>query len=289
MPGGFSSAEPLRGHVGFFLEETQFAIVEDSVVEGTRDGFVLAGRNPGFSATVPPPAADPIDGNEFVGSVALNTTGSGFAVSSTCAGQNPCTDRTRIVAWSQLVDDATIGGFAGVQSTGGMGTSIRQFTAIGAASGITTFASPANAGITADTYSVDALVIAFRTAGFASVGEASWGFDHCDPSGGTGPAYSPDDQHVTSPVSLNPAMGGCLVYLPPGSPLRGAGAQSLDVGANLVARHVDGMATGAPLWDPSTGAFPCGAVVPGLNDDPTRSCGGVHQRLHVGVSGCPLP
>jgi hypothetical protein len=54
-------------------------------------------------------------------------------------------------------------------------------------------------------------------------------------------------------------------------------------------RYQDGVLTTQRLWDPTTGAFPCRAVVPGVNDDPARSCSGVHQRLHVNTPGCPFP
>jgi len=79
------------------------------------------------------------------------------------------------------------------------------------------------------------------------------------------------------------------VYLPPASPLRGAGAGARDVGAEVVYRYEGGLLTTERLWDAAAGTFPCGATVPGLNDDPTQSCVGVHQRLHVGSAGCPLP
>jgi hypothetical protein len=78
------------------------------------------------------------------------------------------------------------------------------------------------------------------------------------------------------------------VSLPLGSPLRGAGAGGSDVGASVVDRYQDGLLTNEPLWNATTGAFPCGAVIPGVNDDPTQSCIGVNERLHVGAAGCPL-
>ena len=62
-----------------------------------------------------------------------------------------------------------------------------------------------------------------------------------------------------------------------------------DVGANVVYRYQDGKLTSTPLWDPHTGAFPCGAVVPGINDDPSQSCIGVHERFRVGNDDCALP
>jgi hypothetical protein len=61
------------------------------------------------------------------------------------------------------------------------------------------------------------------------------------------------------------------------------------VGANVVFRYVEGVLTEEPLWRASTGAFPCGAIVAGVNDDPSQSCSGVHERLHVGTAGCALP
>src|SRR5262249_46585426 len=38
-------------------------------------------------------------------------------------------------------------------------------------------------------------------------------------------------------------------------------------------------------WCPATGAFPCGAVVAGVNDGPIR-CTNVHERLNVNAHGC---
>jgi hypothetical protein len=133
--------------------------------------------------------------------------------------------------------------------------------------------------------------VGFTTVGFSSMGETTWGFDHCAASTTSGvPAFSPAaSPHVTSTVALDPALGGCLIYLPMASPLRGAGAGGRDVGAEVVYRYQDGLLTTERLWDAATEAFPCGAIVPGLNDDPTQSCIGVHQRLAVGAGGCPAP
>ncbi|HVR61231.1 MAG TPA: hypothetical protein VMU50_04995, partial [Polyangia bacterium] len=70
---------------------------------------------------------------------------------------------------------------------------------------------------------------------------------------------------------------------------RGAGAGGADVGASVVRRYQDGLLTAAPLWDASTHAFPCGAAVGGVSDDPPTACTGVHQRLQVGTAACPAP
>ncbi|MCA9706716.1 MAG: hypothetical protein KDK70_12765, partial [Myxococcales bacterium] len=82
--------------------------------------------------------------------------------------------------------------------------------------------------------------------------------------------------------------GQCVIFVPEGSPLRGAGLDGADIGATMLQR-IEGEPTDQPLWDPQTGAFPCGAVEPGLNDDPATSCIGVHERLGLGPGGCSLP
>jgi hypothetical protein len=102
-------------------------------------------------------------------------------------------------------------------------------------------------------------------------------------------AFSPDADNVTEATSVDPELGGCVVYIPPGSPLKGAGLGGADIGANVEFRTVDGVDTGVRLWDAVTGAFACGAVIPGVNDDPATSCIGAHTRLDVGAGGCPIP
>jgi len=52
--------------------------------------------------------------------------------------------------------------------------------------------------------------------------------------------------------------------------------------------HEDGTLTSTPLWDAESGAFPCGAIVPGINDG-ERSCATLHQRLNVNTNGRALP
>jgi hypothetical protein len=71
--------------------------------------------------------------------------------------------------------------------------------------------------------------------------------------------------------------------------MKGAGAGGADIGANVLRRYRDGVLTSERLWDATTGAFPCGTTVAGVNDDPARTCIGVHERLHVNANGCAFP
>ena len=70
--------------------------------------------------------------------------------------------------------------------------------------------------------------------------------------------------------------------------MKGAGQDGRDIGATILYRYENGALTGTPLWDGSTGAFPCGAIVEGVNDG-DRRCSNLHQRLNVNTNGCPLP
>jgi hypothetical protein len=101
----------------------------------------------------------------------------------------------------------------------------------------------------------------------------------------------PRDGHVDTATSLDPMLGGCLVTIPAGSPLATAGVGGGPIGARVLYRLENGQATAAPLWDPTTGAFPCGATVTGLNDAARAdvSCLGFHARLGVGANGCGTP
>jgi hypothetical protein len=70
--------------------------------------------------------------------------------------------------------------------------------------------------------------------------------------------------------------------------MKTAGRNGTSIGATILNRYRDGILTSQPLWDPATGAFPCGAVVPGANDGAKR-CANIHTRLNVNTNGCLFP
>jgi MYXO-CTERM domain-containing protein len=106
----------------------------------------------------------------------------------------------------------------------------------------------------------------------------------------SGTALRPEtDARWVGPTSEDPELGNCRVYIPDASPMKGAGKDNADIGANVLYRYVDGVLTDEPLWDPETGAFPCGAVIAGVNDVAGSSCFDVHERLNVNRNGCAFP
>lgn len=91
------------------------------------------------------------------------------------------------------------------------------------------------------------------------------------------------------PTKMGLKRGQCLVYVPAGSSMKGAGKSGGDIGATILYRYHDGALTSTPLWNPKTGAFPCGAVIQGINDVKGDSCFDIHEQLNVNVNGCSLP
>lgn len=124
--------------------------------------------------------------------------------------------------------------------------------------------------------------------------DGGWGFDYIlayNNGGAPSPAFT--DSHYTHVVSttqsVDPLLGTCKVFIPAGSPAKGAGSGGSDIGATILYRYQQGALTTTPLWNPTTGAFPCGAIVTGVNDVAGSSCFDVHERLNVNFNGCNLP
>jgi hypothetical protein len=89
--------------------------------------------------------------------------------------------------------------------------------------------------------------------------------------------------------AINPQLGACKVWIPDGSPMKGAADDGDDVGANVLYRYQNGTLTSQRLWDPASGSFPHGALVAGVNDVPGESAFDVHERLNVNTNGCRFP
>jgi hypothetical protein len=71
--------------------------------------------------------------------------------------------------------------------------------------------------------------------------------------------------------------------------LKRKGKNAADIGANVLYRYENGTLTTQPLWNPSTGEFPGGAIVAGVNDVAGSSRFDVHKRLNVNTNGCFFP
>jgi len=91
------------------------------------------------------------------------------------------------------------------------------------------------------------------------------------------------------PVGMGLGEGQCAVFVPETSLMKGAGSDGGDIGAEILYRYEDGELTDEPLWDVETGAFPCGAIVEGVNDVAGDSCLDFHEQVNANSNGCTLP
>jgi len=102
--------------------------------------------------------------------------------------------------------------------------------------------------------------------------------------------YSPSsDANWVANKTVDPLLGACRVWIPDNSPLKRTGKNGEDIGANILYRYKNGVLTNVPLWNPTTGEFPRGALVAGLNDVAGQSLFDVHKRLNVNTNGCSFP
>lgn len=111
-------------------------------------------------------------------------------------------------------------------------------------------------------------------------------------SSGNGTASIPASSHanITNFSTSAHGMGTCKLWVPDGTPLKGAGTGGSDIGATILYRYVNGVLTSTPLWDPVTGAFPYGAADPdGVNRVAGQSLFDFHTRVNVNTGGCLFP
>lgn len=110
---------------------------------------------------------------------------------------------------------------------------------------------------------------------------------------GFGTPYSPSlpNANITNATTSDPQLGSCIAWIPATSPMKGAGANGGDKGANVLYKYQNGVLTANPLWNTTTNDFMgCGAIVTGINDIAGSSCSNVDIRLHIGAAnGCAYP
>jgi hypothetical protein len=283
-----STDDPTRGEVGIQAEESSSVLLENNIAEVVGTGYAIVGRPPGSPYTDPPPY--PVSGARLFGNIVRDALSVGFKIETRCNNAAPCSAPERMVTDTLLVHGVAEQTPLGVSVDAAPGTRVDNVTLSNVTSGVALMRSSVNAGLEFSASAARAVVRGYSGVAFAASDTADWSFDHCAALAPAAEAvdYSPNDARVLLPVT-DGADDACLVYLDTQSLLKDAAGVEGDVGANVIFRYQDGVLMDTPLWDPQTGAFPCGAVVPGINDDPSQSCSGIHERLRVGSAGCALP
>jgi hypothetical protein len=279
--GGYVSVCP-GGDAGVGNYYTFDTLVEDVIIEGACDiaFFNSTDRSASGNTGVG-------DNQRFVGDIALGPGQFGFGIVSDCDANVPCSSADLIASNTTISQSVAIG-FVNDFVLYGQANSLTNVTAHDAINNAIVFdvLAPAD-GMAASATAASALVVG-SAAGVVSSNQTTWRVDHVNVFA-SGTAYTPNDSNVTNPSAIDPQLGGCRVYLPPASPMHGLGPAGGDVGADIRVLYRDGVATTEPYWRTDGMFAGCGAVIPGVNDDPTTSCIGVHQRLRVGTTDCPWP
>jgi hypothetical protein len=269
------SADPFRGDTGFSCYPCNTTIVENNIFEDWNTGMDLQAKTSAI-------------GNQYYGNITLNNPkGVVFNVRIDYGNSLDSMPQNTQLTNHLSIGDYEIGGyFRGNKNTHCDNCTFIDGTGTG-------FAADVESGYTGDgaaTIYGKNILIMNKTIGFEISGQSDWSFDHIIIFGNGTPA-SPalTDSHYTNILTSDPNLGTCKVFIPTGSPAKGAGQNGADIGANILYRYQDGVLTSQPLWDPTTSQFPCGAIVAGVNDSAGDSCFDVRVRLNVNANGCTLP
>jgi parallel beta-helix repeat protein len=289
LTGGYECCCLDTGDEGIVVSGEYRSIVENNVVETGCSGF--AGLITSYGDFPNGPRAG--DANRFLGNVALSVR-TGVRAYSECDDTDPCT-ADRIVTDVEIVDCVAIGtetGFRGGGVERGVWRELTSIDASGTDYDITVLTTNVAMTPIASSFVLNALDVGAGNYGFDIDNQPEWATVRTNSFGNAIADFDSGQENARDHTNTDPALGGCLVYVPESSPMKGAGLDGRDIGANVVFRYENGRQTTERLWDRETGAFPCGAQIEGINDEasyPDASCATVHRRLHVGTADCPVP
>ena len=277
IAGGNTSGHTTRGDEGLTFYLSDDSIMENNISEGN-ERFGNKGSR-----------------NLVLGNIALNEH-NGFGVGHHCCVDSPTKDNTYI---NNVIVNSVNQGFH-LQSD--VNTLIENMTVID--SGSNGFVANNEVSNNNDPSKPWTVVPSLTMRNSLSLNNSKDGFeiDHVSDFSfivlqylnafGNSTNYGSGTETRTNSKTIDPVLGNCKVYIPAGSPMKGVGRNGADIGANIIYRYENGVLTDKKLWDQTTGRFPCGAIVTGVNDNstfPDSACVNVHKRLNVGVNGCAIP
>jgi parallel beta-helix repeat protein len=274
IPSGFVSSNVLRGDAAFNPYPESGDILENNISENNDDGIDIQ-------------ATATSDSNQELGNISLNDY-----YGATEASRNPGTFPTNTTIKNAVVINPNQ---AGIYPRGALNTQVSNVSVFGSGTSIGIVAdAPAgtNPAPSPSFFCTGCLSINNSSSfGFEITATTTWTLNYTVASGnGTNYSPAPPNANITNASTSAPTgLGTCYAWIPAASNLHGAGLGGSDIGANVLYEYVNGILTTARLWDASTGAFPHGAAVGGLNDVAGQSAFDVQNRLHVNTGGCSFP
>lgn len=280
---GYACCDLLQGDYGIWVGGSYAALVENNVAEHNSRAYLVTAEVEGVEDFGP----NASKGHRFVGNVAIAGE-RGIDVTSNCESIVPC-PIARVSSDIEIAHMAAIGFAESFYANAIPRLVYRNVTSIDASNrDFLIRETDTNASLTGSFAAVNVLDFGTGTgSGWEILDQGSAVVSNTNSFGNETDVVAGAESFVTAPGTIDPALGGCVVAIPPGSPMRGAGSRGADIGANILLRTIDGIETTEPLWDPETGVFACGAIVPGGPNDPAmhaETCSNVHER--VGISAC---
>jgi hypothetical protein len=289
VAGGYVSATTNQGESCVAIYPSSDNILENIICE---NALSIAETNASSEASMG-------RRNQFLGNILLGTRTYGTnsyygyiitARSNTAAGQpRDNTFKNNVII---NIGDETSGGGVGIFSRSSYNTRVENATVINAR--VTGFVADEVAATGGGTYSffcTNCLSIGNDVAGFSVTSDIqTWTISRPNAyQNRTNYSLLASITNLVNKLEIDARLGACYVWIPDASPMKRAGVNGADVGANILYRYQNGVLTNVPLWNPTTGEFPHGALVAGLNDVPGQSLFDVHKRLNVNTNGCSFP
>ncbi len=275
--GGYTSSNPTSGDVALSCSHSAACRFENNISEGaTGFGVIVHAGLPGSTL----PGAG--DNAQIIGNIIFEAN-FGMFIASGCDAAAVCEDAL-VVTSPKLQDNLTLNSVVrNLSIRGARDVVLDHHTSLG--SDIAVDLNDENASLDASVAITNTLAVASVGSSISVQEQAAWSIDY---SNGFGTAVAFSTNGDTTGLGMNnstiaPQLAGCVHRIPQSSPMSGLGRDGTDIGANIVYRTEDGQQTGTLLWDASTGEFPCGAIVPSVNDSGIV-CSSVHSRLGIGTS-----
>jgi len=274
IDGGYGCCDSSRGDVGFEIWNAASSVyIDNSVSEGQVRGFEVSS----FDGISKVQISGSISLGDFEGARVLTTAMSSVAASSIAFEQFlAARPREAGLAFHSTKEGrcthcSILGGVPGLQV------------------GLAADRATGTTGTDYSTSITDTLVTNVSGGPGMSVTEQSQWDAVSVNAFNTHGGFAPWPGNYSGANEIDPMLGSCTAYIPKTSSMHGRGSDGGDIGANVLYRYQNGVQTCESLWDRTTGTFPCGAVIAGVNDISDSSCTNVHLRLNVGTTECPLP
>ena len=279
------SDDPTQGDAAFIAYPNGDDVFENNISENNQRGFDIEAAWVAYGS----------NNNKWMGDISLDDSyGARFAARCEEGQSDACMPQNSSLENFVAADSAAIG----VYSRSAKATSCTHCTIVAGPQSKAEFvgisADVAGVNIGDGNYSIfltNTVVVGSGKGVAVSLnthsGNWSWKVDHLNIYNFRSD-FSPALEKLLAVTHVNPSLGTCYLWLPDNSPLKTAGINGADIGANVLYRYENGTLTSLALWS-KDGDFPHGAVVPGLNDAPGNSLIGLKDRLNINRNGCSFP